>query len=555
MFNNQPTQVLVTFHEDDNLAQAQLINTATRWASQINLVTGNDGPFPTAVICFEGINALAHFCSRGIMAYAETDEVNLFLLDDTVVDVKDLNIYNAGQRINNNILSPNGKAFGLLAGTYCHMTHSRRDRSTPRGIPRDKSWGFMDLSESDRPRRRETGRRGFSHREDFADIGRFIHQDRHIARDVKITLKDTDAFLSIGHVDAELIERTTVEGGTVFKFHHPAILSTREESINHGLMAANLNSAWMDRENCILNIVVPDDNGDSDATPVLTFDIRLDVNPEDNNVPVVVLEDKDGDLYPHIANEDEDGYHYQSDLLRGLTKENISDLTTMAKSNGLAVDYDTEVGAIRLTKSTAATSDSESLPELAIKDNQLLLGGVPAQVLETGDREFKIIFGQDLPMNKYDYAAVLRNMLLGRHYKGFNSNWNLGEANVLSIQLELGDNAKSVKTMRALVEASKLATEAIIENGTLYLVVEGAKNPVEVFEEANGIFNISADLWLEDASKELIDTLVESLGKHLRVNTPITYEVDVIPHILNLNLGSGNTNRGAKQRLRDIKAN
>ena len=89
----------------------------------------------------------------------------------------------------------------------------------------------------------------------------------------------------------------------------------------------------------------------------------------------------------------------------------------------------------------------------------------------------------------------------------------------------------------------------------MYFVVNGVKNLVEVFEETNGAFALSADVWLEDASKELIDSLIESLGEHLNVMSAITYEVNTIPHILNLNLGKVNANRGAKQRLREIKAN
>ena len=81
---------------------------------------------------------------------------------------------------------------------------------------------------------------------------------------------------------------------------------------------------------------------------------------------------------------------------------------------------------------------------------------MPAQVLETGNRQFEIIFDQDLPMNKHDYAATLRTLLLGRRSKGFNSSWNMDHANVLVVRLEVSDKAKSIKTMRAAVEASKV---------------------------------------------------------------------------------------------------
>ena len=97
----------------------------------------------------------------------------------------------------------------------------------------------------------------------------------------------------------------------------------------------------------------------------------------------------------------------------------------------------------------------EVIPELEIKDNQILLGGKSAQVLEISDRQFEIIFDQDLPMNKHDYAATLRTLLLGRRSKGFNSSWNMDRANVLVVRLEVESHPKSVKTMRAAVEASK----------------------------------------------------------------------------------------------------
>lgn len=474
MFNNQPTQVLITLHENDKAALSEILHAAVHWSSHFNLITGNDGPYPTATICFDGINALTYICSSGIMASVEIGEGCLFALDSTVIEAKSVAIYNNGQVMDARFIAPSGQAFVELAHAYCAMMDNTY-RPSPRAIPRDKSFGFMDLSDNRRSsgtRRRRTRDSLLSGAGDthgffgntYPHPSRFPDITRQVDHDVKIILKDNEAFLSIDGEDADLLERTVVEGGRVFKFHHTTLNCTTERSINYALGKANLNSAWLDSENNIINIVVPDGSNEVDAADVLTFDIRLDINPEDNDAPVVVLEDKDGDLYPHLAEEHEDGYYYQSDLLRGLTTENIHDLTESAKRNGFEVTYDSEVGSIQLANSItwkdAATSlnkQEEVIPELEIKNNQILLGGVAAQVLEIGDREFEIIFDQDLPMNKHDYTSTLRGLLLGRRTKGFNSSWNVTHANVLVVRLEVGDKSKSVKTMRAAVEDSKLS--------------------------------------------------------------------------------------------------
>lgn len=467
MFNNQPTQVLITLHENDKAALSEILHAAAHWPNHFNLITGNDGPYPTATICFDGINALTHICSSGIMAGVETGMGCLFSLDDAIVEVKSIAVYNNGQAMDARIIAPTGRSFVELAHAYCGVVDNTH-RPSPRAIPRDKTYGFMDLSDNRSSRNSRRFRRPPS-----ASIGRdtngffassFPDITRQVDYEVKITLKDGEANLIIEGVKAELLECTVVDGGKVFKFHDEAIGRTTERSINHALAEANLNSAWIDTENNIINIIVPDDSTAVDPADVLTFDIRLDINPEDNNVPVVVLEDKDGDLYPHLAEEYENGYYYQSDLLRGLTSDNIHDLTESAKRNGFEVTYDSEVGSIQLANSitckeaaTPLNKQEEVIPELEIKNNQILLDGVAAQVLEIGDRQFEIIFDKDLPVGKHDYAATLRGLLLGRRTKGFNSSWNMTHANVLVVRLVVGDKSKSVKTMRAAVEDSKLS--------------------------------------------------------------------------------------------------
>ena len=146
------------------------------------------------------------------------------------------------------------------------------------------------------------------------------------------------------------------------------------------------------------------------------------------------------------------------------------------------------------------------------------------------------------------------NLLCGLTYVNVETLNNSAQA--LGYIVNYDDVAGSIELRKATEETPPvLENKAIIEGKALYFMVNGVKHLVEVHEEPNGIFDISADLWLEDASKELLDSLVESLGKQINASTKITYDVDTIPHILNLNLGKGNTNRGAKQRLREIKVN
>ena len=463
MFNNQPTQVLITLHEDDKSTLSQILHAAAHWPDHFNLITGNDGPYPTATICFDGINALSHFCSSGIMAGVEFEGESLFALDDLVVEVKSIAIYNSGQVVDPRIISPTGQAFVVLARAYCNIT-SNVYRPSPRAIPRDKVSGFMDLSENRNERYSRTCNRtrtrnvssGFSLSGLFGPGTPALGGKRWFGRplDVEITLSNDNVDITISDVSGELLERTVVKGGVVFKIRHSELDMVTEKSLKQALHKVGINSAWLDTENNIINIVVPDKDNATTNADVLTFDISLDFNLATDKVPTVVLEDKDGDFYPHIAEEYENGYYYQSDLLRGLTEKNINDLNEAAERNGLSVVYDSEVGSIQLIKVEEA--NEVSVPKLEIHGELITLDGVAAQVLEKDDRQFEIIFDQDLPMNKHDYAATLRELLLGRRSKGFNSSWNINNPNVLVVRLSVGDKSKSVKTMRAAVAASKI---------------------------------------------------------------------------------------------------
>lgn len=459
MFNNQPTQVLITLHEYDKQTLSQILHTAAHWPNHFNLITGNDGPFPTATICFDGLNALTHFCNSGLIAGVKVDNEYLFTLDDLIVEVKNLAIYNNGQVVDLRNIAPTGKKFIELAQAYCRVNGGMSIRNRPpRALRRDRASGFMDLSDVGSRYDRNAMGGGFMSAV-FGD-GRptFERPIRYRRRspeyDIAITVNDDDAYLTINGEGAELLERVVVEGGYVFKFQHPALRHVSERQINHALHSAGLSSAWIDTENNIINIVVTSDDPIPELDK-LEFDIRIDSEPDSH--PVVVLEDKDGDHYPHMAEMHNNGFRYQSDLLRGLTYTNVETLNKAAEALGYDVSYDSVVGSIELiTTVNNVETKEEVIPELEIKDNQILLGGESAQVLEISDRQFEIIFDQDLPVNKHDYAATLRTLLLGRRSKGFNSSWNMNRANVLVVRLEVGDKAKSIKTMRAAVEASKV---------------------------------------------------------------------------------------------------
>ena len=458
MFNNQPTQVLITLHENDKPTLSQILHTAAHWPNHFNLITGNDGPYPTVTICFDGINALSHLHVSGIIAGVDIGAASLFALDDLIVEVKAIEIYNNGQVVDLRTIAPMGEKFIKLAQAYCRVSGGMNTRNrTPRAIRRDRTSGFMDLSDIG-SRRDHNVMGGWFMSKRFGDsrptFERLVRRRRRTPDyDVAITVGDADAYLTIDGEGAELLERVVAEGGYVFKFQHPALRHLSEQQINHALYSAGLSSAWIDRESNIINIVVTNDNPIPELDK-LEFVIRID--SESDESPVVVLEDKDGDLYQHMAEVCDHGFRYQSDLLCGLTYANVETLNSAAKALGFNVVYDEVVGSIELiTIVNNVEATEEVIPELEIKDNQILLGGVPAQVLEISDRQFEIIFDQDLPMNKHDYSATLRTLLLGRRSKGFNSSWNMDRANVLVVRLEVGAHPKSVKTMRAAVEASK----------------------------------------------------------------------------------------------------
>ena len=99
MFNNQATQVLVTFHEDDKTGLANIINAAVHWTEQLNVITGNDGQYPVVTLCFESINALSHFCSSGLFAAIDIGEDHLVILDESAEFVKNVQIYDTGTKV------------------------------------------------------------------------------------------------------------------------------------------------------------------------------------------------------------------------------------------------------------------------------------------------------------------------------------------------------------------------------------------------------------------------------------------------------------------------
>lgn len=459
MFNNQPTQVLVTFHEEDKVALSHLLQAASRWPDHFTIVTSNDGPYPTATLCFDGINALVHFSASGILATVEAGDGNLLALDDTVIDVKNVAIYNNGQIVDVRTIAPNGRAFIQLAKAYCYG-NSTNYYQQPRSIARDKKSGFMDLSD-DRNERfsRNIRRNALSGGRSSGIFGNGMpttHNGRAFNRhDIKITLSSDDAYLTINGDGAELVERTVVEGGAVFKFQHRELNNISEAVINHALHDAGLSSAWLDTENNIISIVVPNDGAGEADDDKLTFITRIDLE-EGTTDPIIVLEDLDGDLYPHTSDigtvDGKTGYVYRSDLLVGLRQENIDSLTAAADELGFALKYESEAGSIKLI-----IEEDETPPVLEIAGKQLLLGGVAAVVKEVGDRKFEITFDRDLPMNKFDYADGLRKLLLGNRLKGYNSHWSIIKGNVLELELTCADTSKSVRTMRAIAEAS--ATE------------------------------------------------------------------------------------------------
>ena len=185
MFNNQATQVLVTFHEDDKTGLANIINAAVHWTGQLNVITGNDGQYPVATLCFESINALSHFCASGLFAAIDIGEDHLVILDESAEFVKNVQIYDTGTKVDPMIVAPRTpRTFTTLAHMYCAIqkrTKSFWEEDTSR-IDRDIMPGFMDLSKPRPPRSRsvdsifgDSTRR--PHRRDVPcyDINRSIH--------------------------------------------------------------------------------------------------------------------------------------------------------------------------------------------------------------------------------------------------------------------------------------------------------------------------------------------------------------------------------------------
>lgn len=185
MFNNQATQVLVTFHEDDKTGLANIINAAVHWTEQLNVITGNDGQYPVVTLCFESINALSHFCSSGLFAAIDIGEDHLVILDESAEFVKNVQIYDTGTKVDPMIVAPRTpRTFTTLAHMYCAIqkrTKSFWEEDTSR-IDRDIMPGFMDLSKPRPPRSRsvdsifgDSARRPRRRDVPCYDINRSIH--------------------------------------------------------------------------------------------------------------------------------------------------------------------------------------------------------------------------------------------------------------------------------------------------------------------------------------------------------------------------------------------
>lgn len=216
MFNNQATQVLVTFHEDDKTGLANIVNAAVNWTEQLNLITGNDGPFPVATLCFESINALSHFCASGLFAAIDIGEDHLIILDEAAEFVKNVQIYDTGTKVDPMIVAPRTpRTFTTLAHMYCAIqkrTKSFWEEDDYR-IERERMPGFMDLSKPRPPRSRsvdsvfgDSTRR--PHRRDVPcyDIDRSIHHP----------IKGIDLELGNGgelhmRIDGQVARRTRVD--------------------------------------------------------------------------------------------------------------------------------------------------------------------------------------------------------------------------------------------------------------------------------------------------------------------------------------------------------
>lgn len=216
MFNNQATQVLVTFHEDDKTGLANIINAAVRWPRQLNLITGNDGPFPVATLCFESINALSHFCASGLFAAIDIGDDHLVILDEAAEFVKNVQIYDTGTKVDPMIVAPRTpRTFTTLAHMYCAIQKRTKSfwEEDDHRIERERMPGFMDLSKPRPPRSRSVGsvfgdttRR--THRRDVpcSDIDRSIH---HPIKGIDLELGNSGELHM--RVDGEVARRARVD--------------------------------------------------------------------------------------------------------------------------------------------------------------------------------------------------------------------------------------------------------------------------------------------------------------------------------------------------------
>ncbi len=216
MFNNQATQVLVTFHEDDKTGLANIINAAVHWTGQLNVITGNDGPFPVATLCFESINALSHFCASGLFAAIDIGDDHLVILDEAAEFVKNVQIYDTGTKVDPMIVAPRTpRTFTTLAHMYCAIQKRTKSfwEEDDHRIERERMPGFMDLSKPRPPRSRsvdsvfgDTTRR--THRRDVPcfDIDRSIH---HPIKGIDLELGNSGELHM--RVDGEVARRARVD--------------------------------------------------------------------------------------------------------------------------------------------------------------------------------------------------------------------------------------------------------------------------------------------------------------------------------------------------------
>lgn len=209
MLNNQPTQIIVVLHKDDQEALAQLLTQLAKHTTDITFTATVNNGHPILTLCFASLNSLSYMVTNGLIAGIDTELSSLFLIDEVMSTVDSIAIYDEGIPIDKMIIAPRvSRSFGALATLYHQVLTEDRPRDNHHLPSRDIVPGFMDLTKTRKVVRSVDSMFGDPSKRTFerhsSRRGQFEHSIHYPQAGVNVEIRGKDLFLRI---DGQVLRR------------------------------------------------------------------------------------------------------------------------------------------------------------------------------------------------------------------------------------------------------------------------------------------------------------------------------------------------------------